>query len=97
MPSFSTLPAMDKGAVFSTCLQAPLWYCATRRHTQRSCGYDVCTVALKSKAFNVLVYFLTFLSRPTIERGSRALFSLGPPFVIFAREQRREAAMYDVT
>ena len=32
-----------------------------------------------------------------VERGSRALFSLGPPFVIFAREQCHEVAMYDVT
>ena len=65
-------------------LAALLWYFATRRHTPRVCGYDVSAVALKSKVFIFTSFFLTFLSRATIEKGSRALLSLWPPFVIFA-------------
>ena len=76
---------------------APLWYCTTRRHTPRVCGYDVSTVTLKSEAFTSTSFFSYIFSRATIAGGSRALLSLWPPFMIFDQERRWEAAMYEVT
>ena len=76
-------------------LAAPLWYCASRRHIPRFCGYDVrCCHSKKQGVYIIFSYiFLTWHYR----RGFRAHLPLGLPFVIFAWERRWGAAIYDVT
>ena len=55
-----------------------------RRHTPRSCGYDVGAVTLKSKEVTFTGFFFNIFLLRYFQRGLRAHLSFGLPFVIFA-------------
>ena len=65
-----------------------------RRHTPRSCGYDVGAVTLKSKEATLISFFSYIFLWRYYQRGLQAHLLFGLHFVIFAWERHWQTASH---